>query len=532
MREVLDVATVRRWCRLAADALGRTRGEIDALNVFPVPDGDTGTNLHLTLLAAAEAVEALPAGADAAETWQALAQGALLGARGNSGVIVSQVFRGLTEVLGKDGAARGGDLFYQALAHSSGLARTAVGHPVEGTILSVLDAASAWAGTRASTDPALASVARAAAEGARAALLRTTGQLDVLARHGVVDAGAAGLCIVFDALAAVVCEEFPDHYDVPGRVAVAEREAPQEERGPGYEVMYLLDAAEAVIPALRQELDGLGDSLVVVGGDGLWNVHVHVDDVGAAIEAGLAAGRAHRIRVTYLRASGEHELRQAPCTGRGVVAVTAADGLAELFESGGARVVRRESGTVPPLAVLLEAILSAGDEVAVLPNEPEVLAIALAAADGARDSGVRIAVVPTKASVQGLAALAVHDPLRRFHDDVIAMTRAAGATRFGHLQMAVHEAFTSVGICQPGDVLGLIDGDVRVIGTDLVQVATEVLDRMLSGGGELVTLIPGLAASTELPAMLEEHLHVRRPDVEAAVYEGRQELYPLLIGVE
>ncbi|MDX6434506.1 MAG: fatty acid kinase [Streptosporangiaceae bacterium] len=118
MREVLDVATVRRWCRLAADALGRTRGEIDALNVFPVPDGDTGTNLHLTLLAAAEAVEALPAGADAAETWQALAQGALLGARGNSGVIVSQVFRGLSEVLGKDGAAMGVDLFYQSLAHS------------------------------------------------------------------------------------------------------------------------------------------------------------------------------------------------------------------------------------------------------------------------------------------------------------------------------------------------------------------------------------------------------------------------------
>jgi dihydroxyacetone kinase-like predicted kinase len=212
--------------------------------------------------------------------------------------------------------------------------------------------------------------------------------------------------------------------------------------------------------------------------------------------------------------------------------VTAADGLAELFESGGAHVVRRESGTVPPLAVLIEAILSAGDEVAVLPNEPEVLAIAQAAADSARDSGVRIAVVPTKASVQGLAALAVHDPLRRFHDDVIAMTRAAGATRFGHLEIAVHEAFTSVGICQPGDVLGLIEGDVCVIGTDLAQVATEVLDRMLSGGGELVTLIPGLAASAELPGMLEEHLHLSRPDVEAAVYEGRQELYPLLIGVE
>jgi DAK2 domain fusion protein YloV len=532
VREVLDVAAVRRWCRLAADALGRTRGEIDALNVFPVPDGDTGTNLHLTVLAAAEAVEALPTGADAAATWRALAQGALLGARGNSGVILSQVFRGLTEVLGKDGSAKSGDVLLEALEYSSVLARTAVGHPVEGTILSVLEAAFAAAQMRAH-EPTLANVARAAADGARTALLHTTGQLDVLARHGVVDAGAAGLCIVFDTLAAVVCEEFPDRYDVPARVAVAVREAPEEERGPGYEVMYLLDADDGAVPALRHQLDGLGDSLVVVGGDGLWNVHVHVDDVGAAIEAGLAAGRAHRIRVTYLQTAGQLTgLRQAPCAGRRVVAVTAADGLAELFESGGALVVRRESGTVPPLAVLIEAILSAGDEVAVLPNEPEVLAIAQAAADSARDSGVRIAVVPTKASVQGLAALAVHDPLRRFHDDVIAMTRAAGATRFGHLEIAVHEAFTSVGICQPGDVLGLIEGDVCVIGTDLAQVATEVLDRMLSGGGELVTLIPGLAASAELPGMLEEHLHLSRPDVEAAVYEGRQELYPLLIGVE
>jgi DAK2 domain fusion protein YloV len=532
VREVLDVATVRRWCRLAADALGRTRGEIDALNVFPVPDGDTGTNLHLTLLAAAEAVEALPDGVDAASIWQALAQGALLGARGNSGVILSQVLRGWAEVLSKSDSSGGGEVFSEALEHSSVLARTAVGHPVEGTILSVLDAAAA-AGRRASADSTLASVARAAADGARAALALTTGQLEVLARHGVVDAGAAGLCVVLDTLAAVVCDEFPDRYGVPPHVVVAERDAPKEERGPGYEVMYLLDADDEAVPVLRHTLDGLGDSLVVVGGDGLWNVHVHVDDVGAAIEAGLAAGRAHRIRVTYLQAAGQLDgQRQAPCTGRGVIAVTAADGLAELFESSGARVVRREPGTAPPLAVLLEAILSAGDEVAVLPNEPEVLAVAQAAADGARDSGVRIAVVPTKASVQGLAALAVHDPLRRFHDDVIAMTRAAGATRFGHLEIAAHEAFTSVGICQPGDVLGLIEGDVCVIGTELAQVATEVLDRMLSGGGELVTLIPGLAASAELPGILAEHLHVRRPDVEAVIYQGRQELYPLLIGVE
>lgn len=528
MGEVLDAAAVRRWCRLAAEALGRTRGEIDALNVFPVPDGDTGTNLHLTMLAAAEAVEDLPSGADAAASWRALTQGALLGARGNSGVILSQVFRGLAEILGPIGKPPSGEVLCEALGYSSVLARTAVEHPVEGTILSVLEAAATAAGQ---TEPELEEVARAAAAGARRALRRTTDQLDVLARSGVVDAGAAGLCVVLDTLAAVVTDEFPERYEVPARRDghVALREPEELQQGPGYEVMYLLDAPDEAIHELREALDRLGDSLVVVGGDGLWNIHVHVDDAGKAIEAGLAAGRAHRIRVTYLQAADEP---QAPCAGRGVVAVTAADGLAALFEEGGATVVRREPGRVPPMAVLVEAMLAAGDEVAVLPNEPEVLALAEAAAERARDSGVSIAVLPTKASVQGLAALAVHDPLRRFGDDVIAMTRAAGATRFGHLEIAAGEGFTSVGICQAGDVLGLIESDVAMIGTDLAEVARKVLDRMLSGGGELVTLIPGVTAPEGLEESLERHLREARPDVELVVYQGGQERYPLLVGVE
>ncbi|HEU5032879.1 MAG TPA: DAK2 domain-containing protein [Spirillospora sp.] len=527
---VLDAVSVRRWCRLAADALGRTRGEIDALNVFPVPDGDTGTNLHLTVLAAADAADALPSGACEADAWRAVSQAALLGARGNSGVILSQVLRGMADVLGSP-AEQGGAALAEALEHASVLARAAVEHPVEGTILSVLGEAAAAASEASATG--VEGTARAAADGARRALRRTTGQLDVLARSGVVDAGAAGLCVVLDALAAVITDEYPEHYEVPARTTgtvppPGERPEPQ---GPGYEVMYLLDAPDAAVHRLREKLDGLGDSLVVVGGDGLWNVHVHVDDAGAAIEAGLAAGRPHRIRVTYLHAASAGEPHE-PHAGRAVVAVTAADGLAALFEEAGARVVRREPGAVPPLALLAEAILAAGDEVVVLPNEPEVLALAEAAAERARDGGARIAVVPAKASVQGLAALAVHDPLRRFGDDVIAMTRAAGATRFGHLEVAAEEAVTSVGLCRPGDVLGLIEGDVATIGADVAEVARRVLDRMLSGGGELVTLIAGRNAPPGLAERLEEHLRGGRPDVEVCLYDGAQRRYPLLIGVE
>ncbi|MET7464901.1 DAK2 domain-containing protein [Nonomuraea sp. NPDC005501] len=517
--EVLDPPRVRRWARLAADALGRSRAEIDALNVFPVADGDTGTNLHLTMLAAAEAVEALPDDVDRAVVWQTLAYGALVGARGNSGVIVSQALRGLAEEL-KDGS----DL-RAGLVRASSLAREAVARPVEGTVLSVLGAV---AGAVREADGDLAEIARRAAREARAALRRTPGQLDVLARSGVVDAGGAGLAIILESLAAVVTgssgDRYGERYEVPAPTA---RVSPMTEVGAGYEVMYLLDADDAAVATLREELDAMGDSLVVVGGDGLWNVHVHVDEAGPAVEAALRVGRPYRIRITYLA-----ERTHRGDAGRGVVAVAAGDGIAALFEECGAVVVRREPGTRPSLPVMLAAIRQAGGEVAVLPNDEGAQAVAAAAAEIAREDGVVVSVLPTRATVQGLAALAVHDPLRRFDDDVVAMTGAAGHTRHGHLVTARREAVTSAGVCRPGDVLGLIDDDVAVIGRELGEVAVAVVDRMVAGGGEMVTLVTGADAPEDLAGAVGEHLRATRPDVDLVVYAGEQGGYPLLIGVE
>ncbi|MBB5627847.1 hypothetical protein BJ981_003546 [Sphaerisporangium krabiense] len=491
------------------------------MNVFPVPDGDTGTNLHLTMLSAAEALDGLPAEADGARTWRALARGALLGARGNSGVIVSQALRGMAEVLG--GAAGGGRDLRRALVRAAETAREAVARPVEGTVLSVL-AAVAHAVEGASDE--LAEVARGAASAARAALGRTTGQLDVLARSGVVDAGAAGLTLIVESLAAVVTGSGAGRYEVPAPAAEV-RPSPVE--GPAYEVMYLLEADDAAVAALRGELDRLGDSLVVVGGDGLWNVHVHVDDAGAAVEAGTRAGRPYRIKVVYLDAPARaHRAGH----GRGVVAVAAGDGIARLFQEAGAVVVRRDPGTSPPPAPVLEAIRRAGTEVVVLPNDTGVNAVALAAAETAREEGVTVSVVPTRATVQGVAALAVHDPLRRFDDDVVAMADAAGHTRHGHVWVADRAAMTSAGVCRPGDVLGVIDGDVALIGAALPDVAVEITSRMLSAGSELVTLITGLGGGEELARVVAAHLAAARPDVEVTVHEGGQGGYPLLIGVE
>ncbi|MEV5412667.1 DAK2 domain-containing protein [Thermopolyspora sp. NPDC052614] len=539
--EEMDDAVVRRWCRVCAESLGEVRTEIDALNVFPVPDGDTGTNLHLTMLSAVEALDALPEDAGTEKTWQALAHGTLLGARGNSGVIVSQAFRGLAEVL-KRGRGRADDL-RRALEHAAETARVAVMRPVEGTVLSVLDAAAAAARR---TTGGLADVATRAAEAARRALERTPEQLEVLARNGVVDAGGAGLTVILESLAAVITDSYVQRHHVPaprGRTEVTGYATGHAHAAAGhgvleYEVMYLLDADDAAVATLRAELDRLGESLVITGGDGLWNVHVHLADAGAAIEAGIAAGRPHRIRVTYLGPAdtpatpAAAEQGQAPAQGRGVVAVAAGAGIARLFERSGAVVVRREPGSSPPLSQVLEAIRRAGAEVAVLPNDGGVASVASAAAQVAREEGIAVSVIPTRATVQGVAALAVHDPLRRFDDDVVAMTDAAGHTRHGHVWVANREAVTSAGVCRPGDVLGVVDGDVALIGSDLAETAVAVADRMLSGSSELVTLVSGTGDGERLAETVRAHLAATRPDIDVTVYEGGQGGYPLLIGVE
>ncbi len=541
MLESLDAPAVRRWCRTALDSLGQAREEIDALNVYPVPDGDTGTNLYLTLEATAEAATDTPdTPDDLTVTLRRITHAALMGARGNSGVILSQLLRGIADALTaspvQDGAA-----LRRGLARASELGYAAVAKPVEGTILSVAKAAATAAAD--SADDSLAAVATAAAEGAREALRRTPDQLDVLRRAGVVDAGGRGLCVVLDALVAVVTgvtPMAPARAPVPkperGPAADATEEAGYD--GPAFEVMYLLDSEDDAVPALKETLAGLGDSLVVVGGDGLWNVHVHTDEVGAVIEAGIEAGRPHRIRVTHLALAAGRTPAGDEAARRGVVCVAYGAGLAALFESAGATVVSSASdqeGGVrrPSTAELLDAILRAHtDEVVLLPNDVATHAVAEVAAERARAEGVRVAVIPTRASVQAIAALAVHDPGRRFDDDVVSMTSAAGATRFAELTVAQREAWTMAGVCQPGDVLGLIEGDVAVIGRDLTGTGVTVVDRMLAGGGELVTLVTGEHCPQELGPALVEHLHTTRPEVDTVVYEGGQAGYPLLVGVE
>ncbi|MFI7435184.1 DAK2 domain-containing protein [Micromonospora haikouensis] len=547
MLDTLDAAAVRRWCAGGLAALRRHQGEIDDLNVYPVPDGDTGTNLVLTLTSAQQALAmdlaTLPDGGSTAHghALRLMARGALLGARGNSGVILSQILRGLADTLAAAPAVRGRQLA-AALGDATAAAYSAVAQPVEGTVLSVVAAAARAADSADSDD--LPTVARAAAGAAAEALARTPEQLPALARAGVVDAGGRGLCLLLDALVEVVTGESPRRpAPAPRPVrppATADRETGSTDYA--YEVQFLLDADADAVARMRQTLAGLGDSLVVVG-DGAtdaasatWNVHVHVNDVGAAVEAGVEAGRPHRISVTRFAdqppaapAVAAHGTAAPAGDGRAAVVVASGAGIAELFTGEGATVVPGN----PSTGELLDAIrATAAARVVVLPNDPNTQAVANAAAREAHALGVRVSVVPTRSPVQALAALAVRDPQRRFADDVIAMAEAAGACRYAEVCWASREALTVAGPCRPGDVLALVEGEVHLIGADLADTCTAVVDRMLGGGGELVTLLSGADAPEGLADAVAEHVARRWPFVEVQAYAGGQPHYPLLVGVE
>ena len=555
----LDLRAVLRFSGLALDWLGAAREEIDALNVYPVPDGDTGTNMYLTVEAAHEALlrvvgdapdpagEARHEAPDVGPALTAFARGALLGARGNSGVILSQLLGAACKRLAATGPDdRPAVVLAEGLAVATEACYAAVGRPVEGTMLTVARAASDAAG-RVAADPGsrFGDVAGAAADAAREALRATPDQLATLRAAGVVDAGGRGLCVVLDALDTAVT----GRRRMPAPAPLGTRAIPVPlphgdltPEGPSYEVMYLLEADDDRVPALRARLAPLGDSLVVVGGDRLWNVHVHVDDVGAAVEAGIEAGRPHRVRVTHFAdqgpGRGEPGLDTtgpgaSPRAGRTVVAVAAGAGLAALFAGAGAVVVPGAPERRPSTRDVVEAITSAGTtEVIVLPNDEHVAAVAEAAAGEVRRSRrVRVAVIPTDAQVQGVAALAVHEPGRPFEQDLVEMTAAARHARSGAVTVARERAMTTAGPCEPGDVLGMIEGDFVLVGPDPLQVATGVLERLLGGGGELVTLVSG-AGAADLAARCASYLRAAHPTVDVVSYDGGQPGYPLLVGVE
>ena len=511
--DVMDGAVVRLWLRLAADALGRVRSAIDLLNVFPVADSDTGTNLHKTIASAADALDGLPGQATAADVWRAATTAALRGACGNSGIILSQMLYGLADTCGPASPCDG-QVVALGLARAAALATAAVHRPVEGTILTVADAAAQAAARAAAYAGALPEIGRAAAFGARQALTATPGQLDVLAASGVVDAGGAGLCVVLDALSDVVNGSPQQPSVVPAptrpRVAAATSASASQFR---YEVTFILDAAQDAVATLRDTLDLLGDSLVVSGSDPQWHVHIHVADAGAAIEAGLSAGPLSKITITYLNGTHGRPPAAEPAVAGRVVAIADGPGLARLMRGAGATVTdSRDPAALDELgrsrrpAVL---IAPPGTHASQWPHGWPVLKIGCA--------------------IQSLAALAVHDPQRDPDADLAAMARAAAGMRWASLSSAAEDGGGSPG-AEP--YVARIGRRLAARGADQMRVAAALADQLLTADTEMITLVTGRSADSGLGTFVASHVAACAPAIEVICYDGGMTSDVLLIGAE
>jgi len=552
--ERLGASELRSVVRGYRDALRAHQDAINRLNVYPVPDGDTGTNMALTLESVCQELDAAADGMP--ETCKAISHGSLMGARGNSGVILSQVLRGMVEVL-RETEGADGPLFASALTAASEAAYGAVMRPVEGTILTVVRESAEAATAEAKNNGAgLCSVVEAARDQATDALARTPELLPVLKDAGVVDAGGAGFVLLLD----VVLHEV-DGRAVPEPAPSEIASVNHQYGGPGtqfaedehlisdlrYEVMYFLEAPDETIPAFKDVWAGIGDSIVVVGGDGIWNCHIHTDDIGAAIEAALDCGRPRQIRITDLIEQVEEErwVREGVAAGGGVdepphvnepvttavVAVATGDGIRRIFYSLGVqRIVTGGQSMNPSTSQLLEAVESApASEVVILPNNKNIIAVA-EQVQSQTEKVVR--VVPTRGITEGFAALVSYDPEASSGDNAEEMTGAASNVLAGEVTRAVRDSSSDAGPIREGDYLGISREGIVAVNPALDAAAITLLERLVNDEHEIVTIIEGEGATHASTRAVTEWLGEHFPDVTAEVHHGGQPLYPYLLGVE
>jgi DAK2 domain fusion protein YloV len=547
--ERLTAADVRVAITTFHEALRAHSDAINRLNVYPVPDGDTGTNMSLTVGSVCAELDA--ADGDMAAVCKAISHGSLMGARGNSGVILSQVLRGIADVVrdrdgvDADGLARG-------LEAASSAAYEAVMRPVEGTILTVVRECAEAAAARAAEGGDLAAVLEAAKVRGDESLARTPDLLPVLKEAGVVDAGGTGFLLLLDALLHVV-----DGRPVPEprvgegtvRADAALVHLAESAHGDGvgdlrYEVMYFLEAPDHTIAAFKDVWAGIGDSIVVVGGDGIWNCHIHTDDIGSAVEAALDIGRPRQIRVTDLHEQVEEErwVREAeeiveePPHARtpvptAVVAVASGAGVRRIFYSLGVQgIVTGGQSMNPSTAELLEVVERVpAREVVILPNNKNIVPVA-EQVDAHTEKAVR--VVPTRGIAEGFAALMAYDPEATVDENTKAMIDAAANVVAAEVTRAVRDSTCEVGPIATGDYLGISRDGIKAVEATLGAAAVALLDAVIDDRHEIVTIIEGEGATAGDTRQITEWLTEQRPGAAAEVHHGGQPLYPYLFGIE
>lgn len=535
--ENLDANNLAKLMYCFRDALQEHKESLNSLNVYPVPDGDTGSNMTATLNSVVSEIESLE-DPEFENIIEAISHGSLMGARGNSGVIISQILRGfVSEIKNASKKTIDANLFSDALRAAASAAYEAVGNPVEGTILTVVRETAEAAEKSLLEHSNLLMVAETAREAAKRSLDSTPDLLPVLARAGVVDAGGSGFLLMLDSLLHVIDDRpMPEPEIVKASVdsLILDIHDDTTNSGTRYEVMYFLDAPDDLIPGFKKAWSEIGDSIVVVGGENIWNCHVHTNNIGAAVEAGISIGKPHDIRVTDLFeeiAENHHEQDHADPIGCSVIAVSNGDGIGDIFRSLGAtRVVNGGQSMNPSTADLLEAVEAiASEHVIILPNNSNIVAVA-EQVDSQTSKTIR--VVETHTVTEGFASLLGYDPEGTSDKNQTDMTQFSQMVESGEITTAVRESASDVGQIKKGDFLGLRKGKVTVIAETIVEATRNLLKEMISDDHEIITLVAGRDSNKKETDEVVAWVSNEYEALEVEVHEGGQPLYQYYIGIE
>ena len=537
-KETLDAKNLASLMYCFRDSLQEHKESLNSLNVYPVPDGDTGSNMAATLNSVVSEIESLEENLELENIIDAISHGSLMGARGNSGVIISQILRGfVSKIKNASRKTIDANLFSEALSEAASAAYEAVGNPVEGTILTVVRETAEAAEKAASEKLSLLPLAEIAREAAKRSLDSTPELLPVLARAGVVDAGGSGFLLMLDSLLHIIDDRpMPEPEVVTASVDSLILDVHDETSNSGtrYEVMYFLDAPDDLIPDFKKAWSEIGDSIVVVGGENIWNCHVHTNNIGAAVEAGISIGKPYEIRVTDLFeeiAGNYHDHDIADPVGCSVIAVANGDGIGEIFRSLGAtRIVNGGQSMNPSTADLLEAAeATASEHVIILPNNSNIVAVA-EQVDSQTSKTVR--VVGTHTVTEGFASLLGYDPEATSEKNQTGMLQASQMVESGEITTAVRDSTSEIGEIKKGNFLGLQKGKVTVVAETIVEATNNLLKEMISDEHEIVTLVSGEDSNKKETDEIVAWVNAEYEELEVEVHEGGQPLYPYYIGIE
>lgn len=551
----ITTSLFQEMVQAAATRLGKQAEYVNSLNVFPVPDGDTGTNMSMTMDNGAKEVADKPA-STVGEVGQILSKGLLMGARGNSGVITSQLFRGFGQSIKSKEELTGKELA-QAFQMGVEVAYKAVMKPVEGTILTVSRGAATAALKKADLTDNAIEVMQAALDGAKGALAKTPDLLPVLKEVGVVDSGGQGLVFIYEGFLSalngdyVASEDFKatpanmsemikaeHHKSVAGRVAT-------EDITYGYctEIMVALKQGPTYVKEFNYDefqgyLSGLGDSLLVVNDDEIVKVHVHTEDPGLVMQEGLKYGSLIKIKVDNMRNQHEAQVQKidneptkAEAKEFGLIAVVAGDGLAEIFKAQGVDYVISGGQTMNPstedIVKAIEAVNA--KQVIILPNNKNIF---MAAQSAAEVVDIPAAVVEIRTIPQGFTSLLAFDPSKTLEDNVADMTASLSDVVSGSVTLAVRDTTIDGLDIHENDFLGMVDGSIVVSNPDMEATLKTTFDHMIDEDSEIVTIFIGEDGSSEVAQGLADYLEETYEDIEVELHQGDQPVYPYLMSVE